>query len=217
MAAVTQRLKLLPGVAAIPRYAPHLLARLTVSLDRLSEGRLILGAGSGGIPDEFTRYGEAGEAYIRAEKLDEALELLTCYWSGETFTHQGKYYQALEATQNPPSLQQPRIPVWIGGDSQAAYRRAARWDGWIIGTIDEQMKITLPPEELAKRVAKIRKLRASPEPFEVAIDGTTEPGGKNLLNEYAEAGATWYFEAIFGSRGDVESMLRRIEAGPPSF
>jgi alkanesulfonate monooxygenase SsuD/methylene tetrahydromethanopterin reductase-like flavin-dependent oxidoreductase (luciferase family) len=76
----------------------------------------------------------------------------------------------------PGPVQRPRIPVWIGGDSKPAYRRAARWDGWVIGTIDEQMNITLTPVQVGERAAAIRRHRTSDAPFAVAVTGATAPG-----------------------------------------
>jgi alkanesulfonate monooxygenase SsuD/methylene tetrahydromethanopterin reductase-like flavin-dependent oxidoreductase (luciferase family) len=147
--------------------------------------------------------------------LDEGLGFLHGLLSGEPLTHQGRYYSAQDAQLVPGALQQPRIPTWIGGDSKAAYRRAAQWDGWIIGTVDEQQNITLPPAQLAERVAAIRSQRTASGPFDIAVDGCTQPGDRGLVAEYAAAGATWWFEAVFGTRGSHEELLQRIKAGPP--
>ena len=85
-AAVTEKLKLITGVTPIPRYRPHLLARMLTSLDILSRGRLILGAGLGAQDEEFTCFGEPGDKKVRAAMLDEGLEVLTQLWSGESVT-----------------------------------------------------------------------------------------------------------------------------------
>jgi probable F420-dependent oxidoreductase len=215
VAASTKRLKLCSGVAPLPRYRPHVLARLLTSLDILSEGRLIFGAGIGGLAAEFTAYGEPGEAKVRAEMLDEGLEVLTRLWSGEPVTYRGNYYTVEGVAYTPRPVQQPRIPIWIGGGSKPALRRAARWDGWIMGTIDEKCGVTKTPEQLATEVAYIRRHRSGDAPFEVAVNGCSQPGDDALIRAYATAGATWWFESLFGLRGTVEEMLARIEAGPP--
>ena len=158
VASATQSMKLITGVAPLPRYRPHLLARQMTSLDLLSGGRLIFGTGLG-IDSDFTPFGEPGDAATRAAMIDEGLDLLAQLWSGEEVTHRGQFYQVDGARFLPTPAQRPRIPIWIGGDSQAALRRAARWDGWIIGVIDEQCKVTKPPAQIAARTAAILQQR----------------------------------------------------------
>ncbi len=215
VAAVTSRIKLVPGVAALPRYRPHLLARTLTALDLLSRGRVIFGAGAG-VDFDFTPFGETVDARTRAAMLDEGLDLLAKLLSGAEITHRGSHYVAEKVRLAPTPVQQPRIPVWIGGGSNAALRRAAQWDGWIIGVVDEQQTITTPPDQIAKQVATIRRHRSAGSPFDVAVDGVSKAGDPGaLVQEYADAGATWWFEAIFGSRGNHTQMLQRIHAGPP--
>lgn len=215
VAAATKSLKLITGIAPLPRYRPHLLARTLTSLDILSGGRVIFGTGLG-IPSDFVPFGEPESAKRRAAMTDEGLELLTQLWSDEEIMHDGEFYQAKGVRFQPSPVQHPQIPIWIGGDSEAALRRAARWDGWIIGTIDEQCKVTKPPEQIAAQVATIHRYRTAETPFDVAIDGASSAGDVALAREYADAGATWWFEAIFDSRGPVEEQLARIKAGPPA-
>jgi alkanesulfonate monooxygenase SsuD/methylene tetrahydromethanopterin reductase-like flavin-dependent oxidoreductase (luciferase family) len=215
VAAVTKRIKLVTGVAPLPRYRPHLLARTLTALDLLSQGRVIFGTGAG-VDFDFAPFGESDNARVRAAMLDEGLELLTKLLSGRETTHRGDHYAAEAVRLVPSPVQQPRIPIWIGGDSNAALRRAAQWDGWIIGTIDEQQTITKSPEQLAKQITTIRQYRSNASPFDVAVDGVSASGDNSaLVREYADAGATWWFEGIFGSRGNHGQMLQRIHAGPP--
>lgn len=215
-AATTRRLKLVTGVAALPRYRPETLARMLAGLDLLSEGRAVLGAGAGAITEEFTLFGGPGERRARAGMLDEGLEVLSRLWSGEAVEFHGEHYSVEGAALVPQPVQRPRIPVWIGGESRAALRRAARWDGWIIGIIDETGQFTRSPEKLAEEVAYIRSQRSVDGPFDVAVDGISEPGEGGGAREYADAGATWWFEALYGMRGSHEEMLERVKAGPPA-
>jgi hypothetical protein len=85
----------------------------------------------------------------------------------------------------------------------------------VSGTIDEQMNITLTPEQVGERVAAIRRHRTSDAPFAVAVTGATAPDDHALPQAYTAAGATWWFECLFASRGTHAEMLARIEAGPP--
>ncbi|MEA3441805.1 MAG: LLM class flavin-dependent oxidoreductase [Chloroflexota bacterium] len=215
-AQATRKIKLVAGVCVLPRYKPHLLWRMITSLDILSSGRLILGAGSGAVADEFTSHGESYDQKQLAGKLDEGLELLTRMWTGKTVSHHGEYYTAEGIAYTPTPHQKPRPPVWIGGESKPARRRAARWDGWIIGTVDENNQITKTPAQLAEDAAYINDHRASQMPFDIAIDGiTTGAGDAARVREYEDAGATWYFEILFGLRGSMDELLARVEAGPP--
>ncbi len=158
VAACTQSIKLCAGVSPLPRYRPHLLARTLAGLDRLSGGRVIFSTGLG-IAADFAPFGEPAEDKTRAAMLDEGLELLAGYLSSEETTHHGKYYAAEAVRLVPGPLQKPRLPVWIGGGSKAALRRAARWDGWMIGTVNEKSEITLPPEKFARQAAFILQQR----------------------------------------------------------
>lgn len=214
VAAKTQRIKLCTDVSPLPRYSPHVLARTLIALDILSQGRVILGAGAG-VDFDFTPVDPTSSPRRRAEILDESLEILAHLLAGEASSHQGQHFTFENVRLVPGPVQRPRIPLWIGGDSQPAYRRAAKWDGWVIGTIDEQQHITLTPAQVGERVAAIRHHRTSDAPFAVAVTGATAPGNDALPRAYADAGATWWFESLFASRGSHAEMLARIAAGPP--
>ena len=214
VAASTKSIKLCAGVSPLPRYRPHLLARTLVGLDLLSAGRLIFATGLG-IPSDFKPFGEPAENKTRAAMLDEGLDLLTGYLSGEEITHHGKYYHAEAVRLAPCALQKPRIPVWIGGGSQAAMRRAARWDGWIMGTVNEKSEVTQPPEKIAGEVKSILQYRKTKLSFDIALDGVSQVGERGLVREYELSGATWWFEIIHQLRGTQEELMRRIQAGPP--
>ena len=214
VAACTKSIKLCVGISPLPRYRPHLLARTLAGLDLLSEGRVIFATGLG-IASDFAPFGEPADDKTRAEMLDEGLGLLAGYLSGKEVTHHGKYYEAETVRLAPIPLQKPHIPVWIGGGSKAALRRAARWDGWIMGTVNEKSEITHPPEKIAGEVAYILQHRKEKLPFEIAVDGVTKAGERGLVRDYEQAGATWWFEAIHLSRGGLEELLQRIKAGPP--
>ncbi|MBU7013794.1 MAG: LLM class flavin-dependent oxidoreductase [Theionarchaea archaeon] len=215
VAASTEELKIITGVSPLPRYHVTVLARLLTSLDILSRGRVVFGAGLG-IDHEFAQIGGPGDPRVRGAMLDEGLELLINLWSGTPVTHEGTYYTLRDVTAVPTPIQ-PQIPIWVGGESNAALRRAAHWDGWIIGTINEKCEIIRSPQKLAEEIMYIDTYRTNTTSFDVAIDGVSRPGEKDteLLQQYEKAGATWWFEGIFGLRGSKEEMLDRISAGPP--
>lgn len=214
-AATTTRIKLGVNVTPVPRRRPQVLAQTLVTLDRLSQGRVIFGAGLGGTMEEFNVFGEMDDVQRRAAMLDEGLELLDGLLRGKTVNYQGRYYTAKGVTLTPQPVQQPRLPIWIGGESKAALRRAAHWDGWIICGANMEGQMEKSPEWLAGQIAAIRSQRVSDEPLEVAISGVSAAGDPLLPHAYAAAGATWWLESLYGLRGSVEEMLGRVEAGPP--
>jgi len=215
VAASTQQIKVGTNVAPLPRYRPHLLARTLTALDILSQGRVILGVGLGAQDIEFMAFGETGDMRTRAAMTDEGLELLTRLWSEESVTHHGEHYTFDDVTLLPRPVQRPRIPIWIGGESKPALRRAARWDGWIIGGIDPECEMIKTPEQLAAQVSYIGQHRIDDAPFEVAMTGCSTPADGAMAREYGDAGLTWWLESIFELRGSFEEMLARIQDGPP--
>jgi alkanesulfonate monooxygenase SsuD/methylene tetrahydromethanopterin reductase-like flavin-dependent oxidoreductase (luciferase family) len=216
----TARIRLGTTVTPVPRRHPWKLARETVSLDHLSNGRLILGVGLGE-PQEYTPFGQTGDTKVRAAMLDEALEVLTGLWRGKPFTDAGKHYKIEEQTSfQPPALQQPRIPIWVGGfwPRKGPFRRAARWDGTIPLSLDSGSML-LKPKDVRAILAFIQSCRASQAPYDFAVIGWT-PGGdpekaQRKVRSFARAGATWWLESLYLGRDSVEKALARIHQGPP--
>ena len=217
IAVSTTRLKLGTAITPLARRRAHVVANTLTSLDLLSHGRMIFGAGLGGVMEEFTAFGEPGAEKERAAMLDEGLVILNRLVSGETVTHHGPHYAVEGVSLDPLPPQRPRIPIWIGGESAPALRRAARWDGWLAPTTSSNGNPTMAkaPELIAEMVAEIRRHRATDAHFEVAVDGYSEPGDPTVPRAYEEAGATWWLESIHGIRGSPEEMLARVGAGPP--
>jgi len=118
IAAVTTSIKIGTGVSPLPRYRPHVLAQMLTTLDILSKGRVIFGVGLGGVPTEYSAFGEANDAKIHAAMVDEGLDILNRLWSGEEkVTHKGEHYIVDGVTLTPLPVQIPRIPIWVGGES----------------------------------------------------------------------------------------------------
>ena len=209
-AQATSRVRLGTAVTPVTGHRPERLAQAVATLDRLSGGRAILGAGLGGVEREFTAFGSARPA---GAVLDEALEVLAALWSGEEVRHRGAHYTVDGVRLAPPPVQRPRVPVWVGGTAAGALRRAARWDGWIVAGDDQDGRMTLSPEALAAQVAEVRRHRTSWGDFDVVVIGVSEPGSP--VQDYAGAGATWWLEHLHGYRGSLEHLVRRVRAGPP--
>lgn len=126
--AAAPSLKLGASVLVLPLRNPVLLAKQLASLDVLSGGRLILGAGAGWMEEEFKLIGESFQN--RGKRVIEMVELMRQLWTGQTVDFQGEFYRVSGCRMHPRPAQ-PTIPVVWGGHSQAALRRVARvGDGW---------------------------------------------------------------------------------------
>lgn len=217
-------------VTPLPRRRPHKLARETVTLDRLSNGRLILSVGIGGGINEWDHLGEEIDLRARGRMLDEGLDVLVGLWSGELFKFDGEYYHVEEAQFLPPSRQKPRIPIWVGGiwQNKRPFRRMARWDGMfplfkVFGREQEPV--------FAEAVAFVQAERerlGRHEPFDVVKMGMS-PGDASaetaaIINPAIKAGATWWCELlmpeVYGFNPTdpqaYDVLRKRVMQGPPA-
>jgi probable F420-dependent oxidoreductase len=130
IAAVTQRIRLGTGVLVLPQRQPALVAKQVATLDLLSGGRVRLGAGAGWQRAEYASLGVPFEE--RGRRMDEAIVLIRRYWTEPSVTFAGEFFQAEAMAMDPKPVQPGGPPIWIGGDSEAALRRAGRLgDGWL--------------------------------------------------------------------------------------
>lgn len=213
VAARTEKLVIGTDVTPLPRRRPHVVAHQVATLDALSGGRVVFGAGIGGMPREFGAFGEEEAARVRAGMLDEGLEVVSQLWAGHEVRHRGHHY-TVDGVRLQPAPSRGKIPIWIGGNSRAALRRAARFDGWAADTF-ELREMRLSPDDLAQKVDELRSLRAaSDSPFDVVVFGYSDPGDDSLPVAYEAAGATWWLEYFNDTRGTLEFSRRRIDAGP---
>lgn len=215
----TRRLRIGALMTPLPAYRPWQVARQTVSLDHLSQGRLIFGAGLGFQAHDFVAVGEDADPRGRAEKLDEGLEILRKLWSGEAFSFHGNQYQMAEAQLLPKPLQSPCIPVWVAGvwPNRKPFRRAARFDGIYVASQKANGEF-LTPLDLQEALAYIEAQRESASPFDVAFAGETPADrkqGVQMVQPFESAGVTWWLEGIWPERGSVEAMRERVRQGPP--
>jgi alkanesulfonate monooxygenase SsuD/methylene tetrahydromethanopterin reductase-like flavin-dependent oxidoreductase (luciferase family) len=206
----TERLRLGTAVTPVARRRPQVLANQIATLDVLSGGRVVFGAGLGGAPSEFGKFGEPTDARVRAAMLDEGLEVMRKLWSGAEVSHHGEHYTVDRVTLAPAPLQD-RLPVWIGGNKPPSVRRAARWDGWIPDSAHPP-EFGATPEDVVRGLEVISALR-SLDGFEVAVLGESSHWD---VGAFADAGATWWLESLHDRRGPRDEMLRLVEAGPAS-
>jgi hypothetical protein len=221
MALNTKRIRLGTAVTPLARRRPWKVARETMTLDHLSEGSLILGVGLGSATNnDFIKFGEMTDLKQRAQQLDEALDVMAGLWRGQPFSYQGVYFQVDEITLQPAPVQQPRIPIWIGGGYPlpGPLRRAARWDGAILykHNTSDQPWLDMTPNEVRHLKAVIDQDRTGTLPYEIAIGGRERGPDWEQEREHikaiAEAGATWWMEAI--SPVEPETIRQWIQRGP---
>jgi alkanesulfonate monooxygenase SsuD/methylene tetrahydromethanopterin reductase-like flavin-dependent oxidoreductase (luciferase family) len=215
----TKRIKIGPLVTPLPRRRPWKVARETVTLDHLSQGRLILGVGLGNDRSrEYSSLGEPTDPKWQGELLDEGLEVLTRLWSGEAFSYEGRHYQLTNVHFLPKPVQQPRIPIWVAGfwPHKRPYRRAAQFDG-ICALRREQ---ALSPDDYREIILYISSSRTSAAPFDVIASGHTaglDPDqDAATMAAFAEAGVTWWQEC-FDWTHTLDQVRQRIQKGPTRF
>ena len=217
IALATQRLRIGALMTPMAAYRPWQLARQAVSLDHLSGGRLIFGAGLGFKDEDFLAVGEDATARVRAEKLDEGLALLHLFWKGEPFSFAGKHYQMRQTQLLPMPVQSPTIPIWLAGvwSHRKPLRRAAGFDGLYIAS-ERASGEPLTPTDLHEAITYVRSQRRKDSPFDVVFAGVTEATqAADVIQPYAQAGATWWLEGIWVERGTLQEMRARIRQGPP--
>ncbi len=197
VASSTATIRIGTCIAPLPAFPPHLVAAQVASLDVWSGGRMILGVGIGDVPASFHAFGDAGEASVRAAQLDEALEVIVRLWSGERVVHRGEHYVVDGFTLAGRPLQRPRVPIWVGGDSPPAKRRAARWDGWI-GPDEDPMSAT--PTDLERVRTELTAAGAPIDGFDLVWAGSGARRGP----------ATWTMTPVLG-----DDATAFVDAGPP--
>jgi len=151
LAARTSRIRLGTSVIVLGMRNPFVVAKQAATLDLLSNGRFTLGLGAGYSEPEFRNVGAEGVWHTRGKRLDEAIRLFRHLWSGAPGPFDGQFYQYDEGYFGPPPPQGERIRILIGGQSDAALRRAA--------TLGDVWQSTgLKPEEFAVKAEKVRQL-----------------------------------------------------------
>jgi len=204
----TARVRIGTMVLALARHEPHVAAERLAQLDQRSGGRLIVGVGLGHRADDFAALGLA-DGRVRARHLDDALAQLDQHWrDAASGAHGGRAVP----------LQQPRPPIWIAGGwpHHAPLRRAARWDGLALKSIDAIERTWLSHEQFVAATATVRGLRHNAAPFAIAASGDTSGPRAAAAARVAAlhaAGATWWIEEGLGWQYD--EFIEHIALGPP--
>jgi probable F420-dependent oxidoreductase len=174
----TSSVRLGTSVIVVPQRQAVVLAKELATLDVLSRGRVIAGVGVGWNAEEYANLGAADRFHVRGAYLDEAIRLWRHLWSGSTEPFVGRFHQLTDFAFEPLPVQPGGPPIFVGGRSEAAYRRAgAVGDGYHFSTI--------PPSALAERLPVIRTAaEAAGRPMPpvsgratIVFDATEPPAG----------------------------------------
>ena len=225
-AMTTQRIRLGITVIPVPLRRPWKLASESLAIDHLSDGRLILGLGTGAIwmgwqsfPDEVT------DTKARAEMLDETIDILTLLYQRKQFDYNGKHYH-LKLTQMdemhypPKPIQQPRIPLWAVGvwPRMKSMQRILKCDGLLAEKRkpDGQAE-DVTPNDIREMKAYVEAHRSVTTPFDIVMTGNTakldQAQRQETLLAWQEAGVTWWIEGFWGE--SEEGVAECIHKGPP--
>jgi alkanesulfonate monooxygenase SsuD/methylene tetrahydromethanopterin reductase-like flavin-dependent oxidoreductase (luciferase family) len=222
----TSRIRLGTMLTALSRMRPWKLASESATLDNLSGGRVTLSVGLGAVETGFSAFGEQTDRKVRAELLDEGLDILTGLWQGQPFSYQGKHYrvQPTDFAVPPPPLQRPRIPIWVVGlwPREKSLQRALRYDGLLPSAMGSDGKVSQASMDQVREIHAYVAAQRGPEvPFDIIVEGVTP--GKDPAREaetvqsWQQAGATWWLESMWEAQGEngLKDLARRIRHGPP--
>jgi hypothetical protein len=226
-AMTTRRIRLGTLVTPTPLRRPWKLASEAVALDHLSDGRLILGLGTGAVwmgwqafPDEVT------DNRARAEMLDETIDILTLLFQRKPFDYDGRHYRLkltlLNERHYPPKpVQQPRIPLWATGiwPRQKSMRRVLKCDGIIVEKRDADGRAAdVTPFDVREIKAYVNANRTLTTPFDIVTIGNTLDLSlseqQDRLRPWLEAGAAWWIEGLW--EASEERVVEQIRRGPPA-
>ena len=230
LAGVTENIRLVTSVMIVPYRHPLLCAKMLATLDMLSKGRLIVGAGVGWMEEEFELL-DAPPFAERGAATDEFLQAFIELWTAENPSFSGKHVRFSDIIFLPKPVQEPHPPIWIGGQSRAALRRAARLgNAWHpVGAIPAA---PLEPEELAENLAYMRRHaeRVGRDPSEIQVsmkaplyDASTDDAGSRRrfsgppdavlqdIQTYADVGVTHLiFDFRSPRHAETEERMQRF-------
>lgn len=226
-AMATSRIRLGTMIIPVPLRKPWKIASESVALDLLSDGRLILGIGTGAVwmgwqsfPDEVT------DQKIRTEMLEETIDILTLMFQSKQFDYDGNQYhlklsQLNEMYYPPTPVQAPRIPLWTPAiwPGEKSIQRALKCDGVILekrSSAGEAAEVT--PGDVREVKEYINEHGPANNPFDIVVDGKTfdldEHVRQEKLTQMKDAGVTWWIEALW--EGTVDMVVDCIQHGPPN-
>jgi len=202
-AAVTSRIRLATGICLVPERNPIFLAKEVATLDRLSGGRVALGIGVGWSEAEFRAAQVPFER--RAKRTREYIELMRKMWSEEKTTYSGEFVNVEGIRSFPKPVSGAKVPILVGGESEAALKRAAAYGtGWF--------GLGLTPDEVAASVKQLhqfaREKNRNPEELEIIIGPYNKPTTPDALKHFHAAGVQEFAVTVGFGLPDKPSDIR---------
>lgn len=209
LAARTERIRLGTGISIVPIRNPLLTAKEAGSLDWLTGGRFDFGAGLGWSEDEYEAMGVPWRG--RGRRSSDYLRLISKVWNEPETSYESEFYRVSRARMNPRPTERPdvyggRIPIYVGGDNPAAFRRVAEFGhGWYA--------FALTPDEVAERLAFLEPLLKEqgrdPASLDVIVCPYFLPCDKTTVQQYRDVGVHQVLATVLGS--DVDQLNRRLD------
>jgi hypothetical protein len=224
-AMTTKHIRLGTMIIPMPLRRPWKVASESLALDRLSDGRLILGLGAGAVWMGWTAFpDEVTDTKARAEMLDESIDILTLLYQRKQFDYEGKHFHLklteMDLQHYPPRpVQQPRIPLWVPGlwPYKKSMQRILKCDGLLVEKRNAEGKWeAATPADVREMKAYITEHRTLATPFDIVMIGKTtglsQAEVQEQMQAWQEAGVTWWVEDMFAE--SVEQARERIRHGP---
>jgi len=205
-AACTSRIRLATGICLVPEHNPLVLAKTVATVDYLSGGRFILGVGIGWLAEEFQALGVPFER--RAQRTREYVEAMRKLWGDDYSSYRGEFVNFENARSYPKPIKRGKLPVWFGGESGPALRRAAEYgDGWY--------GLNVSPAEASSKIKRIEQLLGEKgrkrSKLEIAVSPYTQPITVDDLKRYRDAGADEVELIFLDAPNDEREVIRQLE------
>jgi hypothetical protein len=229
MAPRTTRVRLGTMLTPLPWRRPWKVASQAVTLDQVSGGRAILAVGLGAVDTSLGQTGEETDRRVRAEMLDEGIDLIAGFWEGR-LDYASRHYRVdlraredLARTAQP--VQRPRIPIWVVGawPRPKSMRRVLRCDGLLPACMDDRGFRDATPDDIRAILRWLDEQGGVRPGFDVVMEGETPAAdpveAAATVAPWAKAGCTWWLEARWAMPHDSDERMRevreRLAAGPP--
>ena len=220
----TKTINLGTMLSPLSRMRPWKVASEYITLDQLSGGRAILAVGLGATDTGFAEFGEETDIKVRAELMDEALEIISGLFKGQPFEYQGKHYK-VESTQFFPPPNPLRQTVWVVGlhGSKRSMSRVVKYQGLLPSVRDADGNWReLEPNDV-EQMRDLVKQQGCDENYDIVVEGTT-PGNdkakaREEIQKWQSAGATWWMESMWQIQNEADRrdlFQERLKQGPPS-
>jgi hypothetical protein len=218
--ALTSTIKIGVLVTAVPRHQPVQLAQQVATIDLISRGRCIFGAGLGSRSDEYSALGQDPDPVRRGRYLDESLDVIRALWGPGPVRFRGETLAVGGIELLPKPFQSPHPPIWVAGrwPNLRPFRRSARFDGVMPTHTNYGHDSFMSPAELRQIVDYVSNCRLAGGAFDVVMEGISDGPADlgNIHPDYGEAGLTWWIEKLGWWRGGIEAAFERTRAGPPT-